>query len=227
MNKTDVKLSTNHVVNNIKRAIVLSMNGVAADKMTKNGLIYRKNYGVSIVRLKEIAANYPQSYDLAESLWKMQIRETMLLALMLMPIEKFSIEKAAEWSKEFIRTEIMEQAMLRLYSKLEFAPQLVFEWIDSNSDELKTSACILTTHIYQQLTKNKTEKIISRCIEISDTGNFTLFRAIAVCLSRLCRIDYEISKLIQSEITPFKSSKKTSEQYIYSEVSHEISFLEE
>ena len=47
----------------IRRKIRLSMNGIVSEQMVQNGIRYKKNYGVSIPRIKEIAAGYSPSHD--------------------------------------------------------------------------------------------------------------------------------------------------------------------
>ena len=73
----------------IKRKIRLSMNGITSESMESGGIVYKKNFGVAIPRLREIAREYNPDHDLAQRLWMLKIRETMILATLLEEPEKF------------------------------------------------------------------------------------------------------------------------------------------
>ena len=62
-------------VRQIKAQLRLFMNGVLSQSLREKGLKYRLIFGVELPRLKEIAAGYEQSHDLAQALWKEDIRE--------------------------------------------------------------------------------------------------------------------------------------------------------
>ena len=81
-------------ITEIRRKIRLSMNGIVSGQMTEKGIHYKKNYGVSIPRIKEIASTYPPSHDLAQRLWNLQIRETMIMATLLEPAGSFQSQQA-------------------------------------------------------------------------------------------------------------------------------------
>ena len=64
----------------IKTQLRLSMNGVVSQSMREKGLDYKLNFGVELPRIKSIAAAYEKSHDLAQALWKENIRECKILA---------------------------------------------------------------------------------------------------------------------------------------------------
>ena len=67
------------------------MNGETSQQMTARGIKYRKNYGISIPHIKEIAKAYSFTPQECERLWMMEIRETMLLAAILMPEDELTL----------------------------------------------------------------------------------------------------------------------------------------
>src|SRR3712207_8951673 len=71
----------------IKTQLRLSMNGAVSQSMREKGLTYKLNFGVELPRIKAIAAGYEKSHDLAQALWKEDIRECKILAGMLQPID--------------------------------------------------------------------------------------------------------------------------------------------
>ena len=62
-------------VKEIKRSFRTVMDGATAQSMRQKGLDYRLNWGVTIPRLREMADETGQDYDLAIALWKEDVRE--------------------------------------------------------------------------------------------------------------------------------------------------------
>ena len=79
------------------------MNGVLSQSLREKGIKYRLIFGVELPRLKGIAAGYEQNHDLAQALWKEDIRECKILAAYLQPAESFDAELADFW-KQVIQT---------------------------------------------------------------------------------------------------------------------------
>jgi 3-methyladenine DNA glycosylase AlkD len=210
----------------IRRTIRLSMNGIVSDQMVNSGIIYKKNYGVSIPRIKEIAKTYTPNHDLAQRLWALQIRETMILATLLEPVDKFTPEIAKEWAKSFNQIEIIEQSCMNLLCKLEFANSLAAEFIQSENQWLQTTGFILYARIFGKINQNEIIEIIKKTITLSVTDNLHLYKSLALCLSRFCRKDKEIATYILKEIEVFSQSSSTGQRYIYNEVKQEILFLD-
>lgn len=73
----------------IKTQLRLSMNGVVSQSMREKGLNYKLNFGVELPRIKSIAAAYEKNHELAQTLWKEDIRECKILAGLLQPVETF------------------------------------------------------------------------------------------------------------------------------------------
>ncbi|MEI8273661.1 MAG: DNA alkylation repair protein [Paludibacter sp.] len=212
-------------ISEIRRKIMLSMNGIVSEQMTEKGILYKKNYGVSVPRIKEIAAAYSPSHDLAQRLWNLQIRETMILASLLEPSTKFTIQLANEWSQDFNQIELVEQVCLNLYSRLSFATQLCTEWIHSENIWIQISGFILAARVYIEFNQEQLNFIIQKAIQVSTIDNFHLYKAIALCLGRFCRIDKETAFAILSEINEFQAIGSNGQHYIIAEVKQEMLFL--
>jgi 3-methyladenine DNA glycosylase AlkD len=213
-------------IEEIKQKIRLSMNGIASDLMTESGIIYKQNYGVSITRLREIASNYEQNHDLAQRLWSLQIRETMILATLLEPADKFSYEWANQWAENFNQLEIIEQVCMNLLSKVTFSNQLCTEWIFSSTVLIQIAGYYLATRIYKNLNDSELEIIIQKALTTAKTEEFHLYKAAANCLSRFCRKDKKTATFILNETTKFTDSSSNGEQFVLNAVKLEIFFLE-
>ena len=122
---------TNNKVKEIKRSFRLMMNGVASQSMRQKGAEYQVNWGIGLVELRNMAAEYGKNYDLAIALWKENIRECKILATMIMPVEEMLTEVADIWMEQTPTQEIAEIAAFQLYQYLADAPVLAFKWLAS------------------------------------------------------------------------------------------------
>ena len=102
----------------IKTQLRLSMNGAVSQSMREKGLVYKLNFGVELPRIKMIAEGYEKNHDLAQALWKEEIRECKILAGMLQPIETFYPEIADIWVENIRNIEIAELTCMNLFQHL-------------------------------------------------------------------------------------------------------------
>ena len=212
-------------INEIKQKIRLSMNGVVSDSMKNSGIIYYKNFGVSIPRLKEIAQEYTPNHDLAQRLWLLKIRETMILATLLQPADKFNIEGASNWISEINNSELVEQSCMNLFSKLKFAHQICTKSINSDQIWDKVVGFVLAARIYKTLDNNDIQYIIQKAFENIKSEEFNIFKSIALCMGRFCRIDIETQTLITQKINEYCVDGTLGQNYIAEEIRNEILFL--
>lgn len=113
----------------IKTQLRLSMNGAVSQSMREKGLVYKLNFGVELPRIKAIAEGYEKNYDLAQALWKEDIRECKILAAMLQPIDTFYPEIADIWVEDIRNIEMAELTCMNLFQYLPYAPAKSFHWI--------------------------------------------------------------------------------------------------
>ena len=106
-------------VKEIKRSFRTLMDGATATSMRQKGLDYKLNWGVTLPRLKEMATEIGQNYDLAIELWKENVRECKILATMLMPPKEMLPEVVDIWMEQTDTDELAEQAAFNLYQYLD------------------------------------------------------------------------------------------------------------
>lgn len=122
-------MELNEQLKEIKTQLRLGMNGVVSQSMREKGLVYKLNFGVELPRIKAIAANYAKDHQLAQALWKEDIREFKILAGMLQPVDTFYHEIADMWVEEIRNMEIAELTAMNLFQDLPYAPAKSFQWI--------------------------------------------------------------------------------------------------
>ena len=113
----------------IKTQFRLAMNGAVSQSMRAKGLVYQLNFGVELPRIKQIAARYEKNHDLAQALWKEDIRECKILAAMLQPVDTFLPEIADIWVESIRNIEIAELTSMNLFQYLPYAPAKSLQWI--------------------------------------------------------------------------------------------------
>ena len=122
-------MDVHETIKDIKGQFRLFMNGVASQSMREKGLDYKLNFGIELPRLKEIAARYDKNHEVAQALWKENIRECKILAGMLQPVETFYPEIADIWVEDMRYPEIAELTCMSLFQYLPYASEKAFEWM--------------------------------------------------------------------------------------------------
>lgn len=213
-------------IKDIRKKIRLSMNGVVSDAMKDYGFNYKQNFGVQIPRLKQLAQNYTPNHDLAQRLWALKIRETMILASLLQPTETYTEKDADEWVETIDNIELAEQTCMNLFSRLPFVKAWSVSLISSNDEWKQITGFILITRVANLFDIASTNEILEQGIKLLDTENYNLYKSISVCLARLCRNGKENASAIQTKISSTKSLEKASYKFAINEIENEISFLD-
>ena len=118
----------------IKQSFRLMMDGSVAQSMRDKGVDYHLNWGATLPRLREKAAEIGHNYDLAIALWKENIRECKILATMIMPADEVLSEVIDIWMEQTETIEVAEQAAMNLYQYLPYAPMKAYQWIASDRE---------------------------------------------------------------------------------------------
>lgn len=146
-------MNINEQVKEIKQSFRLMMDGTIAQSMRDKGVNYHLNWGATLPRLQEKAAEIGKNYDLAIALWKENVRECKILATMIMPPNKVLPEVIDIWVEQIDAVEIAEQAAFNLFQHLPFAAEKAYQWLASPED--LTQMC--GYHVLTRLFMNKKE----------------------------------------------------------------------
>lgn len=118
-------------------------NGITAASMVKRGMVYRVNFGASIVSLQNLAAGYPKNHLLAFKLWNKQWRESMIMSTLLEQPEKVSQNQLDFWVKNLPTIELAEQAVMNLFSKTTFAFEKAYDYCLGKKTMTKITGLLL------------------------------------------------------------------------------------
>jgi 3-methyladenine DNA glycosylase AlkD len=194
--------------------------------MKTAGIEYKKNYGVTIPVIRDIAKTYAADADLANRLWMLGIRETMILATLLYPTDKLTEENAKKYILELDKMELVEQMCMNLLNKLPYANKLCIWCVNSPELWVRITGLMLSVRIYENLNQTETSIIIDKSFEFSQTNEYYLYKAIALSLSRICRKNKETAQTILDRMNNEFDTNNTGQQYISNELKAEIEFLE-
>lgn len=145
-------------VRQIKSQLRLFMNGVLSQSLREKGLKYRLIFGVELPRLREIAAGYEPNHELAQALWKEDIRECKILAAYLQPTETFYPEIADIWMEQIHNSELADYVCMALFRRLPYASQKAFEWMASNERMTIYTGFRLMGHLFAILGTEMNER---------------------------------------------------------------------
>lgn len=118
------------------------MQGTISEGLTKHGVDYKINYGVSVPELKQIAQNHIGNHQLALELFQQDIRECKILASLIDDPALVTGEQIDDWSQSFTNPEIVEQVCSNLLWKSEYALSRSIEWC-LTGDELMQKAGLI------------------------------------------------------------------------------------
>ena len=140
-------MDVHEIIKDIKGQFRLFMNGVVSQSMREKGLDYKLNFGIELPRLKEIAARYEKNHDVAQALWKENIRECKILAGMLQPVETFYPEIADIWVEDMRYPEIAELTCMTLFQELPYASEKAFEWMADDREYFQLCGFMLMARL--------------------------------------------------------------------------------
>lgn len=106
-------------------------NGAAADAMRFYGKGCGLNLGVAIHTLRQIAASRPRDHQLAQHLYRQDIRELRIAALWIAEPKRVEPSSFDFWAAGIINSEIAEQAAMALFGRVACIDALIERWCRS------------------------------------------------------------------------------------------------
>ena len=134
-------------IREIKQQIRLNMNGVASVSMREAGIGYKLNFGVGIPALKEIASGIEKDIELADALWKEDIRECRILAALVYPQDRFMPDMADLWIEQIMFPDLAEVCSMYLFSRMQGGAEAAFRWIASDNGMARYCGFLTLAHL--------------------------------------------------------------------------------
>lgn len=124
-------MTTTEKMVTLMRRLKIEMNGAVTDAMREYGggqRGYGVNYGVSLPTIKEVARSYAPDHDLAQTLWRQDIRELKLAALFIDDPTAVTAEQMEHWGAEWTIPELAEQCAMQLFWRSPDALPTAAKW---------------------------------------------------------------------------------------------------
>ena len=178
------------MINEIKKELRASMNGILSARMREAGMPFHLIFGTELPRLRSIADEFSRDADLARQLWQQNIRETRLLAIMLMPAEDFSVETAKRWAETLKTAEEAQVMAMMLLPQVHDAKALSLSWLAEGKPLPATCACLCLRHLLlrgAELTAEEENDVAECLTKMQPSANLHLRKAILALKDALNR----------------------------------------
>jgi len=208
----------------IKTQLRLSMNGVASQSMREKGLNYKLNFGVELPRIKMIAVGYEKNHELAQSLWKENIRECKILAGMLQPFDSFYPEIADIWVEDIQNIEIAELTCMNLFQHLPYAPAKSFHWMADEREYVQVCGFLTAARLLMQkgdMTERASGELLDQAVCAVHSPNFHVRNSALLAIRRYMQHNEEHSFQVCRLVERMADSEIEAEQILYNMVREE------
>lgn len=191
-------METHEKLKTIKRSFRLYMNGVTAASLRKKGANYKIIWGVSQPDLRRMASEYGKDRQLAEALWKEDIRECKLLATLVMSADQMEINEAKEWMETAASVELVEFLVFNLFQYVACAEDLTCLMLESDSEMEHLAAYNLACRMLKKRVELNDETyrlLFGKCVDDLATTDRQLLHALVNCLQYMASLKTEKSKI--------------------------------
>lgn len=110
--------------------------------MSKYGIKIDRAFGVSIPNLRLLSKQIGKDHELALVLWKLDYRETKILASMIGDPKKLTGLEMDAWAKDFDSWEVCDQVCNNLFRKNNLCFDKSFEWCSRSEEFVKRAGYV-------------------------------------------------------------------------------------
>ena len=188
-------------IREIKSKFRLFMNGMVSQSMREKGIDYKLNFGIEYPRIKEIAADYPCSHELAQALWKENIRECKILATLIMPPADMKADLACLWVSQIPNQEVAAMVAFNLFQYIDSAKDLAFKWLASASELEQMCGYNILSRLFMRgevLDSREINELFDQAKTALEGGSVSLQHTVVNMLSHFCTISDEYNKITKS-----------------------------
>ena len=221
----DKKERLHKQVQDIKTQLRLAMNGAVSQSMREKGLVYKLNFGVELPRIKDIAAGYASDHDLAQALWKENIRECKILAGLLQPADTFLPEIADIWVDDIRNIEMAELTCMNLFQRLPYAPAKAFRWIADEREYVQVCGFLTIARLLMKkgdMDERAANEFLDQAVCAFLSGSYHVRNASFTALRRFMQHSEENAFRLCRRVEGMKDAASEGERLLYSLVKEEL-----
>ena len=204
-------MEVNDTIREIKKQFRLFMNGVVSQSMREKGLDYKVNFGIELPRLKEIASKFEKNHDVAQALWKENIRECKIVAGLLQPVDTFYPDIADIWVEDMRYPEIAELTVMNLFQHLPYASEKAFEWIAHEEPYFQFCGYMLVARLlmkYGELNERAENELLDQVVPALSGESGFVFRAASTALRKYASQSKENARKVRGVLISLPSSER-------------------
>ena len=204
-------MDTKETILEIKKQFRLFMNGVVSQSMREKGLDYKLNFGIELPRIKEIAAKFEKNHDVAQALWKENIRECKILAGMLQPVDTFYPEIADIWVEDMHYPEIAELTCMNLFQHLPYASEKVFQWMADEGEYFQFCGFMLMARLLMrgnEMNERAENEFLDQAMAVLQGETGMVCRAASTALKKYASQSEANAKNLLKMLQPLTGSGK-------------------
>ena len=204
-------MTTQETIKEIKKQFRLFMNGIVSQSMREKGLDYKLNFGIELPRLKEIAAKFEKNHDVAQALWKENIRECKILAGMLQPIDTFYPEIADIWVEDMHYPEIAELTCMNLFQHLPYASDKAFQWMADEGEYFQFCGYMLMARLLMrgsEMNERAENEFLDQAMTVLQGETGMICRSASTALKKYASQSGGNAKKLLKLLQPLAASEK-------------------
>ncbi|KZX11905.1 DNA alkylation repair protein [Methanobrevibacter filiformis] len=143
LNLDFTQFENSHEIDKIIKTFEKLADPEQVDGMARFGINPKNTYAIRMPVIKKIAKDYKNNHSLALDLWKIDTRETRILASLVDVPKEVTSNQMDNWAEEFDYWEICDQCCINLFRKTEFAYEKIQTWSESEKEFVKRAAFAL------------------------------------------------------------------------------------
>lgn len=207
----------------------VEMNGVVSDSMKEKGISYPLNYGVSLPTIRSIAEQFKPDHSLAGLLYRQQVRELKLSALVVAEPSLITVADMDFWVAGIENTEVAENIAMLMGDANIGDDVVVFiaqQWLASPNDFVKYAGALA---LARQIANRKDmplwrshDKLQQVLVTALQSPNRYVWQGVAMFLGRLALAVPETSAWIKQFVRQIGTDNPTAAQYLDEELSWQL-----
>ncbi len=214
-------------IKDIKSKFRLFMNGMVSQSMREKGMEYKLNFGIEYPRIKEIAAGYEPDHELAQALWKENIRECKILAGLLQPADTFYQEIADIWIEGMDYPELAEYTVMNLFQRLPYASEVVFRWMADEREMFQLCGFLLMARLLmkgEKLNERAEAEFLDQACTAVEGDCGPVQKAASVALRKYAHQSRENKRTVSKQLGIWAKSEKPAVRALAEEIKADLEF---
>lgn len=203
------------------------MNGMVSQSMREKGMEYKLNFGIEYPRIKEIAAGYEPDHELAQALWKENIRECKILAGLLQPADTFYPEIADIWIEGMDYPELAEYTVMNLFQRLPYASEVVFRWMADEREMFQLCGFLLMARLLmkgEKLNERAEAEFLDQACTAVEGDCGPVQKAASVALRKYAHQSRENKRTVSKQLGIWAKSERPAVRALAEEIKADLEF---